>query len=682
MKIVGENNITDLLEESQLREIGDRVKRTTEFDDASRKDWMDLTEEAMKIAKQVYEEKNTPFEGASNIKYPLIAEAIYEYGSRAGQEVLREDNVVKFKIIGPDKKEEKQQRVQRLSHFLNYHFMYEQKKWSQGVDKALHVLPMVGTVHRKIYFCPIKKHIVCELCNYKDIIIHNKAKSLEEAPRITHRIYKSRREVLSNQRLGLWADVDLEELDNKTPNAVRDMDTNDSMEDDDRPYAFLEQHNYLDLDGDGYPEPYIVIVHENTGKVVKIAPRFDAKNIDLNEKNKVIHIKADNYFIDWHCMPSPDGSYWSVGFGQILYPLNEAINSILNNLVDAGTLNNHQSGLLPRTFRTEEDTMEFEMGQWTFVDVPSGMKLKDSIVPLPTKEPSATLFQLLGLLIEVGKDLSSITDVLQGKGPSQNVPATTISTLEKQGLTLYTAMQKRLYNGMKNEFCIVFEMLKDFTDKKKYEEIVEAPVPMVKYENYEIIADFDDRNYDIIPVFDPTVASDTQKMIKLQQFATMPAANPVAITQRAQHILQLEGDDLIMPPPPPSADDKLKEAQAQLAAAEQALTLAKIREIESKIQLAPLSQAETMSRIQESKARSENMSIKSYLDNRKLDIQEANVALDHDVNTAKTMQESAKIAQKSKDQEIQQSEVLLKYDTDKEKNRVARDKGMAKPSSK
>jgi chaperonin GroES len=657
--ILSSMNVAALLSDGKLEEIGQQVIDGVAADEQSRAEWLDLTDRSMEIAKQVFTMKSEPFEGAANIKFPLITQAVLEFGSRTFAEIVRGNRVAKFDVIGRDPQGLKANKAQRLTHYHNYQLLYEQKDWKHGVDKALHVLPMTGVIHRKVYYDEVKDEICSELCNYQDIIINHACPSLKEAPRITHRVLKSKQYLLSRMRMGLYSECDLETLDTlpSTARAGQREDDVTVLDDEQRPYTLLEQHCWLDLDGDDFPEPYIVIIHENTGKVLRIVARFDVDSVELSDKNEVLHIEPEHYFADWHCLPSPDGGYWSIGFGQLLYPINETVNSLINQLVDAGTLNNQQAGLMARQIRMKGGSMRFKLNEWKMVDVMSGASLKDSVFPLPTKEPSPVLFQLLGMMINVAKDLSSITDVLQGKQPAQNVAATTISVLEKQGLTLYNAMQKRLFYGLKDELEKIYSLVKKYVNPVKYQKIIGERVDVIPDESgFPVPVDFIDDVIDVAPVFDPSAASDTQRIMKLQQLMQFAPGtlDPHVAAQTAAEILQIEVPGLITPPPPPNAPPapdvqeimkKIEVMDSQIA-----LNLAQLQKIQAEIQQSGIKEAEAAARIQESQARSMKMAEDARNQATKIAVQAQNVAIDAERDQAElqlkaldVMNESSKI---------------------------------------
>ena len=682
-EILGSVNVADLLSDGKLEEISQQIVDGVDADEQSRSAWVDLTDKAMDIAKQVFEMKTEPFEGAANIKFPMITQAVLEFGSRTFQEVVRGSRIAKFGVIGRDPQGLKFKKSQRLADYHNYQLLHEQKDWKKGVDKSLHVLPMAGVVHRKVFYDEVKDKICSELCDYKDIIINHNVPSLDEAPRITHRILKSKPYILSRMRLGLYTDCDLETLDNR-PSYKRagQRDDLDISNDDQAPYTLLEQHCWLDLDGDDFPEPYIVIIHENSGKVLRIVPRFDADDVELSDKNEVLHIEPECYFADWHCMPSPDGGYWSIGFGQLLYPINEAVNSLINQLVDAGTLNNRQAGLMARQIRMKGGDMRFKLGEWKFVDVMSGASLRDSVFPLPTKEPSSVLFQLLGLLINIAKDVSSITDVLQGKQPAQNVAATTISVLEKQGLTLYNAMQKRLFYGLKDELEKIYGLVKKHVNPVKYQKVIGERIDVVENDEGSMIpVDFVDDALDVSPVFDPAAASDTQRLMKLQQMMQVvpDVINPHVAAMAAAEILQIDVPGLVMPPPdpnaPPPPDVQEIMKKIEVMDSELALNLAELEKIQVEIGMSDVKRAEIQARVEEAQHRGQKMMADAKNAADKIAVQAQNVQID-------AQRDSAELELKALDTINDTSKILAGEKADERKLEIEKEKARNKGSTK
>jgi chaperonin GroES len=280
--------------------------------------------------------------------------------------------------------------------------------------------------------------------------------------------------------------------------------------DDTTPYTIIEQHTYLDLDDDDYPEPYIVTFHLESGKVLRIAARFSEKTMFFNE-GKLVKIEPIHYFTKFGFIPNPDGGFYDLGFGTLLGPINEAVNSLINQLIDSGTLNNLQSGFLGKGLKLRMGETKFQPGEWKAVNS-MGDDLKKQIVPLPSKEPSAVLFQLMGSMITSGKELASVAEIFVGKMPGQNTPATTTMATIEQGMKVFTAVYKRVYRSLQQEFDKLFDINGTYLNPETYAKVVDVNVGP---------QDFTRDEYDVCPGADPTAVSQTEKLLKAQGLMEM-----------------------------------------------------------------------------------------------------------------------------------------------------------------
>lgn len=559
-------NVAELLSKEELGQISLQVLDGYKIDEDSRADWRDLVDNAMEIAKQTTETKNHPFNNSSNVKYPLITKAAIDYAARTYPELIQNDRVVKPAVVGNDPEGLKLQKAIRVSKCLSYQFLYDMESWEEGVDKLLHVLPIVGTVFKKTYFNILTQKPVSELCSPDKIVVNYDSASLEEARRITHVVNFHTNDVVERIRAGLYLDVDISKLC-----------SSDGYEEDhyDPALELLEQHCYLDLDNDGYKEPYIVVLHKASGQILRIINRF--KSVKKNDEGEVSKIEPEHYFTDFHFIRSPDGGFYSMGLGTLLYPFNAALNTLINQLIDSGTLNNNQSGFIGRGLRLKNGEIKLGLGEWKVVDAASGINLQQNIVPLPTKEPSVTLLQLLQMLVDTGKDLISNTDAMQGKGQTQNVAATTVLAMVEQGMKVYNAISKRLYKALQKEIIKVFNINKQYLSNKKYREILDDDQADVK-------EDFNLDTYDIIPVANPAMASDAQRLARAQAIMALPTLDPQAASQYYLESLQLEESTIqkLLPPKDPNAPPP-PEVQKIMAEVERTSAEAKAKIVEAQV---------------------------------------------------------------------------------------------------
>lgn len=535
--IQSENNLTHLLDEKQLAMIGQQVVNGYRADEASREEWRDTVEQAMSIAKQIIEVKNTPWPNASNVKFPLITMAAIDFASRTIPEIIPNGNIVKVRVIGMDSDDSKYKRSMRVADFMSYQLSQESPDWEDGMDKLLQVLAVVGTAFKKTYYSELEKRFVSELCLPDKIVINHTVQSLETARRVTHVIELCQNDIISRQRQGMYnEDIDPKLLRPETYVGG----------DDDFSIDLLEQHCWLDLDDDGYKEPYIVTVHERSGSVLRIVSRVDS--IKRNSRKEVYQIVPKQYFTDFHFIRSPDGGFYSMGFGSLLLPLNDSVNTIINQLIDAGTLNNMQGGFIGRGIRIKNGEFKIKMGEWKCVDTQSGANLAQNIFPMPTKEPSSTLFSLLGMLIQIGKDLSSTTDVMKGKQPAQNVATGTINTLMEQGTKIFGAINKRVYRSLKKEYTKIYAINRDNLDNKYYKSVLDD-------EEADVKKDFESENIDIAPVADPTMSSMAMRLNRGQIMSQLRTVNPRAVDTYILESMQLDKSqiDTLLPAPDPNA---------------------------------------------------------------------------------------------------------------------------------
>lgn len=561
-EFIDKPNLTDVIDDSQLVKIGAKVISDYQLDKTSREPWEKTIAEAMKLAKQVMETKTFPWNDASNVKYPLVIMATIQLASTAYPQLIVNDRVVKAHVKkGMQKNDQLDELAEIISEYMSEQLLIESDTWEEGMDKLLHSWPILGTSFKKLYYDPITKDNCYDLCNPDDVVVNNNIKSLKEARRVTHRIYLHKNDIIEGIRAGVYREMELDKLTPTTTQAsalFTDPAGNPittTNQDDDALIEFLEQHNYLDLDEDGYQEPYITTVHKDSGAVLRIVPRYDLDSFILGDKEEILRIKPIDYFVDYHFIPSPDGGYYSIGFGTLLTPINKSINTLINQLIDAGTLANVQSGFANRSLKPENGEIQLEMGRFVYVNASRSENLANQILPLPFKEPSQVLFSLLGLMIQTGKELANITEIMTGDQQVQNVPATTMLETLRQGLKVFNSIQKRLFRSLKKEFEILYRLNRTYGDPQ-IQQLFKSGAINVK------------------PVADPNLSSSAEKMARLNALPMAAQAFQGAINIQEAATEYLTGlefknvDKLIVQPdpnaqPPVDAQAKLISAQAQ-----------------------------------------------------------------------------------------------------------------------
>lgn len=580
--LIEDINIAASLDDDQLLKIGQDAKAGFDLDLNSREKWDRCVDEWTKLAVQTQEQKTFPWPKASNVKYPLISTAAMQFAARAYPALVPADGgVVSATVVGKDPDGQKNAQADRVSTFMSYQIMHEVNNWEESMDKLLIMLPVVGVIFKKTYWCPIKEEIVSEVVLPKNLVVNYWTTDLKTAERISQVIEMSPRILKERMMSEAFLDKDLGDA----PTPMQDRLTGASSKnqapanDSTTPYTIIEQHTYLDLDDDDYKEPYIVTFHLESATVLRITARFDESTIfhtEVKGKQKLAKIEPIQYFTKFGFIPNPDGSFYDMGFGTLLGPINESVNTLINQLIDAGTLNNLQSGFIGKGLRLKMGETRFLPGEWKPVNA-TGQDLKGQIVPLPAKEPSGILFQLMGSLITSGKELASVAEIFTGKMPGQNTPATTTMATVEQGMKVFTAVYKRIFRALDEEFQKIYALNGTYLNPNTYQATLGITVGP---------ADFKQQNgiYQICPGADPSANSQQEKIQKAQalmQLLPTGVLDPIEVVRRLLEAMEQPNPEKLfnqaiqqtgqMPPPPP--DPKAQEIQLQMQATQQASQL-------------------------------------------------------------------------------------------------------------
>jgi chaperonin GroES len=543
-------NIAEELDDSKLAEIGMKVVREYDIDKNSRADWESRMDRAMDLAMQVAEAKSFPWPNAANVKYPLLTTASIQFAARAYPAIVQGADVVRGKVVGRDPDGSKMDRAERIGQHMSYQLLDEMDGWEEDTDKLLHILPIVGCAFRKSYFDPALGRNCSELVSAKHLVVNYAAKSLERAPRITQVFELYPHEVTERMRSGVFLDVEL---------GLPQGDDGDE----DGAHEFLEQHRRLDLDEDGYGEPYCVTVHKDTGRVVRIYARYDATGVHVdNRTHKVVRVEQVDYYTKYSFIPSPDGGFYDTGFGSLLWDINETINSTMNRLLDAGTLANTGGGLIGKGIKIKGGPFRITPGEYRMVD--NAGPIAESIYPLPVPMPSSVLLELLSFLTDAGREVASVKDVLTGDNMSANVPATTTMAMVEQGLTSFTAIYKRIHRSLASELKKLYRLNRLYLPPETYFRVLDDEKAVAQ-------SDYEDESVDIKPVSDPTVITDQQRLSKAQylmQFMGDPLINQYELRKRVLEAARIESLDVLLPEPQPQQPDPLQEATVALTLAE------------------------------------------------------------------------------------------------------------------
>lgn len=549
LRLVGVQNLADHLKDSELASMGSKVVEEFKIDEDSRiaAGWDEKYRLAMDLALQVQEAKNTPWPNASNVKYPLLSKAAIEFNARAYPTIVDGPDVVKGAMRG-EATPEKEARAERIGKHMSYQLLEEMDDWEEDTDRLLMQLPIVGCAFRKTWFDPIKGYNCSHLVSAKDFVVNYWTKDLGTCPRATHVLTFYPHEIREKMNSGLWLTKELGLAQ-------------DANGDEQAPHTFLEQHRLWDLDGDSYPEPYIVTVHKETSQVVRVVARFDEKGLTLDGK-KVIRIEPAKSFTKYPFIPAPDGSFYDIGFGMLLYPLSKTINTTINQIMDAGTLANMQAGFIGGGISIKSGNQAFKPGEFKKVDA-QGQSLRDNVVLLPTKEPSSVLFQMLGLLLDSAKDITSTQDILSGDAGKGTLPVGTVTALIEQGLKSFTAIVKRIHRALKKELAILYHLNARYLEPQAYFTFQDVQGVIAQQ-------DYAEGDCDVVPVSDPNMATDAQRLQRAQ-FVMEVGEKTGAIVPRASAKQALiaakvpDPDELLTPdgPAPPDPKLQLEEKKAQ-----------------------------------------------------------------------------------------------------------------------
>ncbi|MBF0399952.1 MAG: hypothetical protein HQL90_04220 [Magnetococcales bacterium] len=536
-KILDTRDLAKTITEEQVADLEIRVKTGYESDEASRAEWLRNSQDAMQIAMQIPKAKNHPWPGAANVMYPLISIAALQFQARSYGIMVPGNNIVKAKITGADQDERKRERGERIGQHMSWQLLEQMSEWTKETDTMLPALAVLGCIFRKVYFSAYLQRNVSEIVFPQDLVVAINAKSLEKADRVTHIIRLGLDEVISRQRSGYFLDKEL---------SLKDDEVESNIE-------FLEQHRRYDLDGDGYPEPYIVTTHKDTGFLVRIVPCFDETSITLSANGRIERVDKIQYFVKYDFLTSPDGSFYSLGFGSLLWPINKAANSILNMLLDSGRLANQQGGFIGNGIRLAKGHTTLYPGEYKFINAPGG-KIRENIVPMQYPGPSPVLFSLLEFLIDAGRQLSSVQDIMTGQAVQGETATTTMARVE-QGQKLFTSITSRLHRALKEELSLLFRLNSIYLDENEYFTVLDT-----EQQGKAGISDYNMDDFDVVPASDPNVSSDHHRLLQAQavnEIGAHPLLNQEEVLRRFLVALKIDNIDSLLvkpdanPKPPP-----------------------------------------------------------------------------------------------------------------------------------
>ena len=510
------DNLAELLPEETLNPLGSELVQNYQEYKSSRKDWEDSYAKGLDLLGFKYEQKTEPFQGASGATHPVLAEAVTQFQALAFKELLPADGPVRTRTVGAQTPQ-KNDQANRVKEFMNYQLMDVMKEYEPEFDQMLFYLPLSGSAFKKIYFDDLLGRTVSKFVPADDLIVPYNATSLEDAESVIHRLKISENELRKQQVSGFYRDIELpkpysEESEVEKKERMLEGTKRTFNED---MYTLLEFHTNLDLEGfedrgpdgaeTGIKLPYIVTVEEGTREILSIRRNYEVGD---PKKQKI------PYFVHFKFLPGL--GFYGFGLIHMIGGLSRTATSALRSLLDAGTLSNLPAGFKMRGIRIRDDAQSIQPGEFRDVDAPGG-NIRDSFMTLPFKEPSATLLQLMGVVVSAGQRFASIADLQVGEGNQQAAVGTTVALLERGSRTM-SAIHKRIYAALKNEFKLMARVFKLYLPQEYPYDVVGGQ-RMIKQQ------DFDDK-VDIIPVADPNIFSQSQRISIAQTELQLATSNP------------------------------------------------------------------------------------------------------------------------------------------------------------
>ena len=555
-----DENLADIISESELGRIYIDLTSSIDDDRSSREDWEKTYTDGLKYLGMKFDEtRSEPFEGASGVTHPLLGEAVTQFQAQAYKELLPAGGPVKTQVVGAyDSAVEEQ--AQRVREFMNYEIIHVMDEYDEDLDQMLFYLPLAGSAFKKVYYDENLQRPVSKFVAPEDLIVPYYTTDLESCPRITHVIKMPENDVRKLQAIGFYKKFDMQYGEEASQYSSLDTEKEklEGMEpssDSDEVCVLYEVHCNLDLEGfedvgedgeeTGVKLPYIVTIDSNTENVLSIRRNF---NPDDAMKSKI------EYFVHFKFLPGL--GFYGFGLTHMIGGLSKASTSILRQLIDAGTLSNLPAGFKTRGIRIRNEDEPIQPGEFRDVDAPAG-SLRDAIQPLPFKEPSATLLNLLGLLVSSGQRFASIAEIAVGEGNSQAPVGTTLALMEKSTKVL-SAIHKRLHNAQKKEFGLLANIFSQSLPPV-------YPYQVSGGQNEIKQTDFDGR-IDIFPVSNPDIFSTSQRIVMAQEMMQLVQSNPqihgpggvYEAYKRMYASLGVDNIDALLLPPPPGEPSPLE----------------------------------------------------------------------------------------------------------------------------
>ena len=538
------SNLVEALSDDDLAGISSMVLEKVEEDKSARQEWINTYIKGLELLGVKYENRTEPFQGATGVIHPMLNEAVSQFQSQAYKELLPPSGPVRTQVVG-DITPELEKQAERVKDYMNYEIIHTMEEYDAEFDQMLYYLGLCGSAFKKVYRDPQMARQVSKFVQAEDLLVPYNATDLNSAERVTHIIKMSPNDLRKLQVSGFYDDVEIKGGDGEqsdldyTKEELTGVEKVGSYEE----ITLYETHCYLDLEDfpdvdaqnepTGIKLPYIVTISADSGDVLSVYRNYDANDVQKRKKQ---------FFV--HYMFTPGLGFYGNGLIHLLGNLSRTATANLRQLVDAGTLANMPAGFKSRGLRIRDDDQPLQPGEWRDVDV-IGTELRSSLLPLPYKEPSATLFQLLGFVVQAAQKFVGTTDIGTGNIQNTEMPVGTTIALLERGSRIMSAVHKRLYNAMKQEFKLLSDIIA--LDPSDYPYNVNGAQPGLKQ------ADFDGR-IDIIPVANPNIFSMSQRVSLAQEQLKLATAKPdihnvYEAYRRMYNALNVDNVEQILPPP-------------------------------------------------------------------------------------------------------------------------------------
>lgn len=558
-EIAGLINLAPHLSDTELHRIGELVVREYELDVASRQGWLKKNQDILRLARMWSEREGSPVSDSpggdfkSDVKYPEIAKMAVQIGTRAYSQLIAKDPLVRTRLHG-QADDVKKARMLRVQQHMNYQLTIGIPGYRTQERRRLPVTILSGNTFAKTFWDNEINGPRVTMILPEDLVFNYYEKDFHELRRITHVFGEYRNQIIEKQRRGIYRDFDPEqqlgdgsadEYVNRPPD---DPEHHPSVEDSHKPYVILEQHTWLDLDQDGYDEPYIVTVHHATREVIRIVARFHPEDITYGEDGRVLRIQEIRYFDAFECLPPLDGSCYGIGVGTLMHHPVLAINALINLLIESGKRANGMGGITDGRLSfpgMDGQEVEIDPGAWNVVHTAGGGGLSEHVYQFKFPEPSPVLFEMAKLLIEASREIGASANILSGNEPHANTPASTTLALIEQALQMMTS----IFEGLHETYTSIYRKI--FALNTRYLRSGEGEQSFLYGDQWKVVyaTDYDnDGLLDITPVSDPRNSTSAQKIMRAEAIMNLPL---VPVRQKVKlylEALEVENIEELLPP--------------------------------------------------------------------------------------------------------------------------------------